>query len=400
MLQPQNNYSTPLQNRTTIFDFIIVGAGCAGLSLAMHLLRSSLLQNKTLLIIDADPKEKNDRTWCFWEKEPGLFQPVVAKEWQELWVHSSSHSKKLDMQPYTYKLVRGIDFYHYCKKELQQHPQVKWLRQKADGIEHRAGKAVVHVQENAFEAAYVFNSVLFGSPRLRKDEYWLLQHFKGWYIKAPGAPFNSSAATLMDFRCSQEQGTAFFYVLPLSASEALVEYTLFSARLLSPAAYTNALRQYLADRLKLENYQVAEEEFGVIPMTNHVFQQRNGNIINIGTAGGQTKGSTGYTFRYIQKQSAAIVKNLQHHGTPFPLPDTPRRFRFYDSVLLNILHRNSVPGDRIFSTLFEKNKAHDIFSFLDNESSPAQDLRIISSLPVLPFATAALRHLLTPHTAQ
>lgn len=45
----------------------------------------------------------------------------------------------------------------------------------------------------------------------------------------------------------------FFYVIPTSASEALVEYTLFSERLLELRQYEDALRSYIGDVLKVND---------------------------------------------------------------------------------------------------------------------------------------------------
>ena len=39
------------------YDYIIAGAGCAGLSLAMHIIHSGKLQDKKVLIIDQNPKK-------------------------------------------------------------------------------------------------------------------------------------------------------------------------------------------------------------------------------------------------------------------------------------------------------------------------------------------------------
>ena len=80
--------------------------------------------------------------------------------------------------------------------------------------------------------------------------------------------------------------------------------------------------------LKIDSYTISDEEFGVIPMTNYRFPSRNGRIINIGTAGGQTKGSSGYSFNSIQKHSAAIVTEMIASGQPF-LQQPSKRFLFY-----------------------------------------------------------------------
>src|SRR6476619_7209834 len=118
------------ENRNALsdrYDYIITGAGCAGLSLAMHLVESGKFSDKEILIIDKDAKNRNDRTWCFWEQESGLFEPIVKKQWTQLWFQSDGVSKKLDLTPYRYKLIRGIDFYTYCIERLLRQPNITFL---------------------------------------------------------------------------------------------------------------------------------------------------------------------------------------------------------------------------------------------------------------------------------
>jgi lycopene beta-cyclase len=150
------------------------------------------------------------------------------------------------------------------------------------------------------------------------------------------------------------------------------------------------LKDYIENTLHIKDYTITEKEFGVIPMTNYQFPTHQANIINIGTAGGQTKGSSGYTFYFIQKHSRALVNSLYKTAKPF-IATPPRKFHFYDSVLLHILANNTLQGKDIFSTLFEKNKVQNVLRFLNNDSSLLQDAQIISSLPTLPFLKAALK---------
>lgn len=183
-------------------------------------------------------------------------------------------------------------------------------------------------------------------------------------------------------------------MLPLSHCEALVEYTLFSKELLHESKYQHALNDYVTQRLGITAFEIIEEEFGIIPMTNYPFSAREKSIVNIGTAGGRTKGSSGYTFKFIQKNAAAIVKSLIEKDNPFDVQKENSRFHFYDSVLLDILHHRSLNGDVIFSKLFKKNPAALVLKFLDNETSLMEELKIISTLPTLPFTKAALRQLI------
>lgn len=375
------------------YDYIIAGAGCAGLSLLVHMIESGKLKHKKVLLLDNSRKNKNDRTWCFWEKEQGLFESIVFKEWKQLSFYSDDLSKNLHIDPYTYKLIRGIDFYDYCFQKIKSNPNIDFKQTAIREVVSNDKETFVATDDEKFCADYIFNSVLFQKPQLSSKQYWLLQHFKGLVVETKDEVFDPSAATLMDFRTDQSEGASFFYVLPFTAKKALIEYTVFSANVLREEDYDRVLTAYIVKNFG-NNYTVLEKEFGIIPMTNFSFESANNNIINIGTAGGQTKGSSGYTFKFVQKHSAAIVQSLINKQHPAEASTSAKRFSFYDSILLNILHHRKMPGDKIFSQLFEKNRADLVLKFLDNETSIAEEMKIISSLPTGTFLKAAMNQYL------
>lgn len=355
----------------------------------MHMIHSGRFKDKQVLLADKDPKQSNDRTWCFWEEKDGLFEPVVFRRWEKLAYHDEGFTRELNIAPYHYKMIRGADFYRHCFETIWQQPNFHFKQGNVEEVFEDAEGAGIRINGNTLRAGHVFNSIPPPHPQLSKKEHWLLQHFKGWQVETEQPVFDTGKATLMDFRTSQQQGTAFCYVLPFSSNKALVEYTLFSEGLLPPQQYDEGLRQYVEGVLKTGPYKVTDTEFGVIPMTNYRFSAGGNKIINIGTAGGQTKASSGYTFRFIQKHSAVLVRQFSGQ---FPLSaKPPARFHFYDSVLLNILHRRSLPGNRIFTTLFKKNSPSQVLKFLDNETSLGEELKIISTLPTLPFMKSAIQ---------
>ena len=279
-------------------------------------------------------------------------------------------------------MIRGIDFYDHCMKLIRQQPNFEIRTADIRSIENEEGIAVLNLPEEKITAEYIFSSILFEKPVMNKKEHYLLQHFKGWVIETPRPAFKPNEATLMDFRVSQEQGATFVYVKPFSETKGLVEYTLFSENLLAPAAYEAGLKNYIQRFITNDPYSIKEEETGVIPMTNYRFPAVNGRIIYIGTAGGQTKASSGYTFSFIQKHSARIVNSLIKKKNPFIANSTGgRRFRFYDGILLSVLRKQEPSGAEIFTRLFKKNKPQRVLRFLDNESSFIDELKIISSLP-------------------
>ncbi len=377
------------------FDYIISGAGAAGLSILMRLMQHPSLANKTILVVDNDSKERNDRTWCFWEKEPGYFEPIVHHKWQQVYFHSHNYSSSIDLSPYHYKMIRGIDFYNYVLGEARSNANVTLMHNKVSAMGNEGNKAFIICDEEKIFADYVFNSIMFSPPNVAPTKHYLLQHFKGWMIETSDAIFDENIATLMDFRVSQHHGTTFCYVLPLSTNKALVEYTLFSKKLLEPNEYDDGLRNYITTFLKTTNYNVIENEFGVIPMTNHKFSKGEGRIVQMGTIGGQTKASSGYTFNFIQKHADALVQSLVKNGHPFLKKSLyPSRFSFYDTTFLNVLYTNKVEGEKIFTDMFSKNSVDKIFRFLDNESTLEDELNIMGSLPYLPFTKAAVQELL------
>ena len=197
-------------------------------------------------------------------------------------------------------MLRGIDFYRYCFDLVNAQPNIEWLQEEVTSISSDDSGNLVTVSDKQFSATYIFNSILFEKPAINSKQFYLLQHFKGWLITTASAVFDSSAATLMDFRVPQEEGTTFVYVMPFSETRALVEFTVFSPALLVRDKYDQGLKNYIGELLNISEYTIEEEEFGVIPMTNVRFPRRKNNIIYLGTAGGQTKPSSGYTFQFIR----------------------------------------------------------------------------------------------------
>ncbi len=374
------------------YDYIITGSGCAGLSLVLRMLSSPKLADKKILLIDQSPKKDNDRTWCFWEKSPGFFEPVVYRSWQRLGVYSKYLTAEQDIAPYTYKMIRGIDFYNYCFRIIGKSASVSRLEASVVSVgTNSAGEAVAETSVGSFTAQFIFNSIIWESGSRKRGEHRLLQHFKGYTIRTAEPVFDPGFATLMDFRVKQTDGTSFVYVLPLSTSEALVEYTMFSGTVLEQGIYDQRLDNYISRIPGVYAYEVTDTEYGVIPMTTHRFRRSSGSVINIGTAGGQTKASSGYTFSFIQKQSHEIVYNLETGNFPVGSRDRKqKKFDWYDATLLNILANDRLPGAAVFTRLFRSNPMQDVFAFLDNETTLKQDLSIVRSLPILPFLRAAV----------
>ncbi|TVQ14026.1 MAG: lycopene cyclase [Bacteroidetes bacterium] len=379
------------------FDYIIAGSGMAGLSLLYHLLQDEVLSKKDIVVIDPVNKNTNDRTWCFWEKEPGPFDAIVCQQWQTLQFFSHDVSREFKMKEYRYKMIQSGDFYAHVLKEVEKYSNVVFRNEKIAAIEEKGNKAVVTTDAGEYTGTYVFNSTGLFHPVMNKENT-LLQHFMGWFIKSSTPVFNSEIGTLMDFRLNQQHGTTFMYVLPTSSTEALVEYTLFSPETLKEEDYISELEKYISERLQISEYEITHKEFGVIPMSKARFKRYLGEekrIINLGTAGGFTKPSTGYTFQFVQKHVANVVNRLKKNQSPAVGPSLHEKmFHWYDMTLLDVLLTNKLSGEQIFSSLFGKVAPESILAFLANESNFWEELKIRNSVPVLPFVTSGMKQFL------
>ncbi|MCS6847624.1 MAG: lycopene cyclase family protein [Anaerolineae bacterium] len=372
------------------FDYIIAGAGAAGLSLVYHLHQAGLT-DKRILLLDRAPKTANDRTWCFWEVGEGTFEPVVFRRWERLAFHGEDFSTVLEIAPYRYKMIRGGDFYRFMAQWLDAQPNIARAYAEVTGVETEGNEAVVRTNDGrAYHGAWAFNSILLDPLAQRPTYHYLLQHFLGWVIWTPACAFDPNVATLMDFRVDQADDTRFVYVLPFDAHTALVEYTVFSRELLPRSDYVRQLEAYINDRLRITDYETQHEEFGVIPMTDAPFPARRGaRVINIGTAGGCTKPSTGYTFQRIQRRAQRIAQALKATGRPdVATPPLHKRYQLFDSALLNVLDEGRERGRRVFTDLFARNPPQRVFRFLDEDTTPTEDVQIMSSVNIPAFVAA------------
>lgn len=377
------------------YDYIIAGGGASGLSLLYHLLKSPL-RHKNILVVDKVAKNVNDRTWCFWDVDQNPFDKIVFHQWDEVMFYSQTLSKKLDLQPYRYKMIRGIDFYHHIHQLAKGFSNVHFLQAEIEKIEEDNEQVSVRARGKVFQSSWIFNSLRDPEERKKAAGHnYLMQHFKGWVIRTPKAFFDTEQATLMDFRVHQHGDCRFMYVLPTDHKTALVEYTLFSEALLADAEYDQALIDYLRNFLKLDDYTIEHEEFGIIPMTDMRYPSAEGaRIVNIGTTGGQTKPSTGYTFMRIQEDSRHMVAKLLYGESPHREDNAwQQRFMLYDSTLLNVMTQGNLPAWCIFTHLFKNNPPQRVFKFLDEHTSFWEEIMVANSVPMLPFLKGFARAL-------
>ena len=374
------------------YNYIFTGAGLSALMTVYEMIKSGKFADKTILLIDADLKKTNDRTWCFWDKDES-FESIVFKKWNHAWFINNVWTKKLNLNPYKYKMIRGLDFYEMVFSTIKNHTNIVFENQKVVSFCEKNSICEVITASDNFTCDQIFNSIFDVNNVKNQTKYPLLQqHFIGWFIKSATPVFDDKVVTFMDFSVKQNNNTRFMYVLPSSAHEALIEYTLFSKDLLQDAEYENEIKKYLRN-LGVTDYQIIEKEKGNIPMTGYKFWEKNSkNIVHIGSNGGWTKASTGFTFKNVTKLSKKLITFLETNSD-FRKFHQKDKFWFYDLLFIDVLYKNNELGSQIFSSLFKKGNPTLILRFLDGETSFSEDIQVMLKCPKLPFMKALFKRL-------
>ena len=300
------------------YDYIIVGGGASGLMMAYRMSNDPFFDDKSILILDKQKKINNDRTWCYWETEHDEWNGIVSASWKNIIFKSELHSAKESIAPYQYKMIRSKDFYSKIWAHLETKATITFEVANVLSIHQRDNEASVITDDKIFKTKTILNSILYTDSHKKQSKYPVLQqHFVGFFIKTKKAFFDVNAATFMDFTVAQKGNTRFMYILPYANNEALFEYTLFSKDLLPYNDYKVEIEKYLREK-NITDYEIVEKEQGSIPMTCYKFWNHNSkNIINIGTAGGWSKASTGFTFKNTTKKTIKLIEYIKQNK---PLP--------------------------------------------------------------------------------
>lgn len=375
------------------YDYIILGAGASGLMLAYRMASDVFFDDKSIVIIDKDRHKGNDRTWCFWEKDKGEWDNMLTKTWPKVFFGSNSYSEQIDILPYQYKMIRSEDFYSSLWKKIEGKSNFTFINDEVVNFTELKQNVQVITKNGSYVTSKLFNSIHNVNLYNTQKKYPVLQqHFVGWFVKTKENIFDDSVATFMDFTVPQNGNTRFMYVLPLDKKTALFEYTLFSDELLQLNEYEDAISDYLKQK-NITNFEIVEKEKGSIPMTSFKFSQLSSkHILNIGTAGGWTKASTGYTFRNTSKKTKILIDFLKSESDLSKF-HKKSKFWFYDLIFLDVLANHNEEGAALFASMFRKTDVKTIFKFLDEESTLLEDLKIILSVPPKRFIKSFFKRL-------
>ena len=347
----------------------IIGAGCAGLSLARYIADRGI--NPPPIITDKDPSKRHDHIWGFWQTNWLDEACQTAKgRWHKWQICDHNHSIIHESHNHAYHAVSASDWLSDCAEKL--------------------GKQGGTIQPSPLQEDE--DTLYFDSRPPQLQSGTLLQHFIGQHIKTDKAVFASDTAILMDFRVDQSQGLHFIYLLPFSETEALVESTLFTSQICPDSYYKEAIKSYLSTYYNLDKFDIQHEEKGAIPLIDltPAKSQFAENIIPIGAASGALRPSSGYGFATIQRQAKKIATLLLAGKNPRPAPPHRALDLWMDKVFLSVLEKHPQKSPDLFIKMARAMKGDDFAAFMSGIAGPKSYLKVILAMPKWIFIRTAL----------
>ena len=126
------------------FDYVIIGGGCAGLSLAYELEIHEKLRDKSLAIIEPRDEYKRDKTWSFWKVISHNFDDCVKKNWKNFSINIPEKTNYLDCRNFPYQSIDSGLFYEKINNKLRENKNIFFFKD---------------VSEINLKSGFIFNSV-------------------------------------------------------------------------------------------------------------------------------------------------------------------------------------------------------------------------------------------------
>jgi lycopene beta-cyclase len=372
-------------------DLLIIGGGCAGLSLANEL--AKLTSPPSTLILEPRTFYREDRTWCFWADQFTNFDQLPLQSWHKVSVRAGNRNAKPNFELNPYQVLRSLDFYHDRIERIESIPEIQLRLGEAAGESRKdpLGGWITETSHGPIHSKYIVDTRPSADYHSSSPELW--QTFVGVEMEFAEDAFDPATAVLMHFLPPSESDIRFLYQLPFSKTRGLVELTMLSVKRPSFADLKLQLEQELERNFAGRSYRVVREEKGLIPMgLEKSVKLQDPSYVQVGVSAGSARPSTGYTFCRIQRWAQECARALDGGRAPIgPLGDSPL-VRQMDNIFLRVLKSHAQLAPEIFVRLFEKVPAARLSRFLGDSPTILDALSVVSALPKLPF----LRECLNP----
>ena len=372
------------------FDLVILGGGCAGLSLSMALAAQGGRRPRTL-VIEPRTEYTNDRTWCYWNDRSAPVPYAIQHCWQTMRVTHAGQGVSLDCGTRPYHMLAAQDFYAAAQASIDRQPDIELRRgMSVIGEPSRSGE-LWNIRTNAGNIT-ARSIVDTRPPQLpRRDGATLWQSFYGQEIESSAAVFDPLSMDLMSFLAPDPRHVAFVYVLPVTPTRALIEVTVFGATPLAPRQLRARLEAAVAERVGVAPFTTLRREHGILPMgLNEVPGPAHMSFARVGVMAGGARPSTGYAFQRIQRWAVECAHALVGCGHPVGHRPDPLPMRVMDRIFLDVLRADPSRGGALFFSLFSHADPARVIRFLSGEAGIVDSLAVVAAMPVPPFVRAAL----------
>ena len=101
----------------TDLDLVVLGGGCAGLSLALRLAEDRGLCRR-VAVLESRQAYRHDRSWCFWRTGPHRYERLVKRSWSHLALRSAARAVQVDCTSTPYQFLEAGAFYDHALQAL------------------------------------------------------------------------------------------------------------------------------------------------------------------------------------------------------------------------------------------------------------------------------------------
>lgn len=291
-----------------------------------------------------------------------------------------------------YQMLASAAFYREAEEQIASAPS----------IDLRLGVVVAH-DPRRIEGGWEIDTAV-GSVRARQvidtrppnhrssGDALLWQSFVGQEIECQVPVFDPTTVELMDFEARGDESIAFSYVLPFSATRALVEYTMFSRRPMSPDSLADGQRAAVARAAHHRSTTVIRQEDGILPMgLRAASPRRSPDYAHVGLMSGAGRSSTGYAFQRLQRWASSAASSLRRHEFDVGHAPDALHQRAMDRLFLRVLRDHPSRAPELFLAMFRDANTSRVIRFLSDRGTALDCAAVIAALPVGLFLAQLLR---------
>ena len=384
-------------------DLVVLGGGCAGLSLAVALAKLDRPASRIpkVMVLEKRTRYVHDRTWCFFMDPTAPLQHRVQQQWQTMRVTTQQHSVTLDCGATPYLMLPSGLFYEDAQNVISQSDRTALHTGTTvtSEPEKRGDLWCVETSAGLVQTRYVVDTRPVCRPTRGGAVMW--QSFYGQEVECEEGVFNAACGELMDFSAAQACGAlvafpdavCFVYLLASSGTRALIEFTVFGPDPLGPDAFRQVQARAVAQRVGNAAFKVLHTEHGVLPMgASPMPPGRDTSYVRAGLMAGGARPSTGYAFARIQRWATACADALASGQAPTGhAPDSWAQHTM-DALFLNVVRAHPQLAPDLFMALFEGVDTKRMIRFLSDHGTMLDYAAVVAALPPWPF----LRELTQP----